>query len=191
MSAKILAEHCAATLAGIKTGNLFRVSISGPNMLRKELRKWNRILNGKGLRLIPVRYGDDFALLYLYRQEHLMRDLRDPMALDILRSLGYRTGKYSSMVAQLVGRMRKEGFPHEVGLFLGYPPADVMGFLRDPHSGVKCVGCWKVYGDAEQAEKKFAAFRQCKELYCRHLENGWPLENLIVGSRAANQAMAG
>ena len=46
-------------------------------------------------------------------------------------------------------------FPHEIGLFLGYPPEDVQGFLENRLC--KCVGCWKVYGDEQAAQNGFAS----------------------------------
>ena len=41
-------------------------------------------------------------------------------------------------------------FPHEVGLFLSYPPEDVKGFIDHRASGFKCAGLWKVYGNEEK-----------------------------------------
>ena len=51
-------------------------------------------------------------------------------------------------------RLRRESdFPYEVGLFLGYPPRDVEGFIREKARRAKCTGAWKVYGDEEAARK--------------------------------------
>ena len=41
-------------------------------------------------------------------------------------------------------------FPHEVGLFLSYPPEDVKGFINHRAGGFKCAGLWKVCGDEEK-----------------------------------------
>ena len=38
-------------------------------------------------------------------------------------------------------------FPHEVGLFLSYPPEDVKGFIAHRANDFKCAGLWKVYGN--------------------------------------------
>lgn len=51
---------------------------------------------------------------------------------------------------------RSEDFPHEIGLFLGYPLEDVAGFMELGPCSCKCTGCWKVYGNVEAAKKKFA-----------------------------------
>ena len=69
-------------------------------------------------------------------------------------------------------------FPHEVGLFLSYPPEDVKGFLE--HRPCKCVGCWKVYENEEAARKTFAKYKACTRVYCRQLASGIDIERLTV-----------
>ena len=71
-------------------------------------------------------------------------------------------------------------FPHEVGLFLGYPPGDVRSFMKDTRHGVKCTGCWKAYGNEEEARKTFAKFRKCTDVYRRELSRGRSLLQLTV-----------
>jgi len=72
-----LIEHGAPTLAGLKTANLFPVKMEGEDMIRS-LRGVNRILNGKGMRAIPLKKKNDSMLLYLFRPESLQEDLRQP-----------------------------------------------------------------------------------------------------------------
>ena len=51
---------------------------------------------------------------------------------------------------------QREDFPHEIGLFLGYPLGDVIGFIKNAGQNCKCVGCWKVYCNECEAIKAFA-----------------------------------
>ena len=84
-------------------------------------------------------------------------------------------------MAELICRLRREGaFPHEIGLFLGYPPDDVRGFMDHRDVGCKCVGTWKVYGDAAAAQKAFARYRRCTEIYGRCYSRGRSMEQMIV-----------
>lgn len=71
-------------------------------------------------------------------------------------------------------------FPHEIGLFLGYPPEDVCGFIENRAGGYKCVGEWKVYGDADKAKEIFAKYRKCTEVYCAQFAQGKSIERLTV-----------
>ena len=81
-------------------------------------------------------------------------------------------------------RLSESGeFPHEIGLFLGYPPEDVEGFIENRGKNCKCVGCWKVYGDPEQAVRQFARFKKCREVYLRLYRDGKKsLDQLTVAS---------
>jgi hypothetical protein len=188
MSDAFLVEHCAPTFAGLKTGNLFRISYADIEAFREELRELNGILKKKGLRAVPVRMTAEFALVYLYRPDFLKRDLGSEEATRLLKSLGYEPQSVNRSVAFLARMMReKEAFPHEVGLFLGYPPEDVLGFMKSSREGVKCVGCWKVYGDEARARAAFWRFQRCREVFEENVQRGRKLETLIVRCTAKRQ----
>lgn len=104
------------------------------------------------------------------------RDLADSAAQDILRECGYgKCSRAESCLSCLIGRLRNNAdFPHEVGLFLGYPPEDVRGFIENRASGFKLIGCWKVYGDVDAARKKFESFESCT-----HRSRGKALDEII------------
>lgn len=188
MSDAFLVEHCAPTFAGLKTGNLFRISYADIEAFREELRELNGILKKKGLRAVPVRMTAEFALVYLYRPDFLKRDLGSEEATRLLKSLGYEPQSVNRSVAFLARMMReKEAFPHEVGLFLGYPPEDVLSFMKSSREGVKCVGCWKVYGDEARARAAFWRFQRCREVFEENVQRGRKLEVLIVRCTAKRQ----
>ena len=188
MSDAFLVEHCAPTFAGLKTGNLFRISYADIEVFREELRRLNGILKKKGLRAVPVRMTAEFALVYLYRPDFLKRDLGCEEAARLLTSLGYEPQSVNRSVAFLARMMReKEAFPHEIGLFLGYPPEDVLGFMKSSREGVKCVGCWKVYGDEARARAAFWRFQRCREVFEENVQRGRKLEALIVRCPAKRQ----
>ena len=188
MSDAFLVEHCAPTFAGLKTGNLFRISYADIEAFREELRELNGILKKKGLRAVPVRMTAEFALVYLYRPDFLKRDLGSEEAARLLTSLGYEPQSVNRSVAFLARMMReKEAFPHEVGLFLGYPPEDVLSFMKSSREGVKCVGCWKVYGDEARARAAFWRFQRCREVFEENVQRGRKLEALIVRCPAKRQ----
>ena len=77
MSEELVVRQCAPTLAGIKTGSLFSCPCDSPEELRQEVRRINRLLAGKGLCLLPLRFDGSRALLYLYRPSRLRQDLED------------------------------------------------------------------------------------------------------------------
>lgn len=178
--AEEIIEHCAPTLAGIKTANLFKLQTGGRD-ITDEIRSLNRRITKKGIRIVPVRKTTEYTLLYLYRPEYLKRDLKRPEAKRILAEKGYEKKEPAYCLAELVKHLADdETFPHEIGLFLGYPPADVRGFMQNPCKGVKCSGCWKVYGNPKEAEQTFARYKHCTAVYCRQAKCGKSLESLVV-----------
>ena len=131
MSDETLIRYGAPTLAAIKTGSLFNCPFSSREEMNASLRAVNKCLLQKGVCVLPLRYKDGKALVYLYRPLMLEQDLRDPVALDILREAGYPGGKPGACIGWLIRRLKEyDTFPHEIGLFLGYPAVDVRGFIR-------------------------------------------------------------
>ena len=136
-----IVEHCAPTLAGMKIGNLFAVYGSYDSVCR-EIRALNRRLGRFGIRVIPFRRQKDRTLIYLFRPEGLKQYFDHPETKRFLLQKGYPASQPERCVALLAERMRTdEGFPHEVGLFLGYPAKDVEGFIADSRKGASSCGC--------------------------------------------------
>lgn len=181
MSEDYLVAHAAPTLAGLKTGSLFPCTYTAWPALLREIRTLNRAFSGKGLRLIPLRHRGGRALLYLYRPARLARDLAAEDAADLLIREGYGDLRQSRCLTELTRRLRRfEDFPHEIGLFLSYPPEDVRGFIEHGGRDCKCVGCWKVYGDAKRAQDTFRAYKICTDCYRARCAMGTPVARLAV-----------
>ena len=52
MPEQLLIDQCSPTLAGLKTGNMFPVSIEPGQDICDELRRLNRLLRKKGIRVV-------------------------------------------------------------------------------------------------------------------------------------------
>ena len=70
-------------------------------------------------------------------------------------------------------------FPHEVGLFLGYPPEDVEGFIENKARSCKLTGYRKVYSDEEKA-KNFAKYSTFTRVYTEQYAGGKTIERLTI-----------
>ena len=75
MSDQLIVHHCAPTLAGLKAGSLFSCPCRDAGQLTGELRRLNRALAPKGLRVLPLQTEKGRALIYLYRPRALEREL--------------------------------------------------------------------------------------------------------------------
>ncbi|MBE5776397.1 MAG: DUF3793 family protein [Clostridiales bacterium] len=182
MSEELLIRCCAPTLASMKTGSMFSCPFASREEMTKELCQVNRRLRHKGVRALPLRFRENTGLVYVYRPGQLHRDIREKTACNLLRDRGYPCENAALCIRRLMDRIdRQQDFPHEVGLFLGYPPGDVDGFIhrRDEYT---LSGKWKVYGDAEKAKHTFAKYKKCTDVYLKKLSDGRSLEKLTVSS---------
>lgn len=181
MPDSIIVENCSPTLAGIKTGNIFTVDRSLITDIKKELCELNKCFTQKGLRVIPLRVSEKNVLLYVYRPDRLREDLSCKEARCILLENGYSCNSIEKDIVHLIHQIHNsKSFPHEIGLFLGYPPEDVAGFMYKGADRAKCVGAWKVYGDEYVARQKFDMFKRCTRAYCSAFKVHHDLEKLIV-----------
>lgn len=181
MSVEMVVRHCAPTLAGIKTGSIFSCDYSSREELLNDIRQMNQKLVPKGLRMIPLRYSAERVLIYVFRPNNLTSDLSDEEAQKLLCEAGYQSERTEQCILELIHRLNSnEDFPHEIGLFLSYPPEDVQGFIQNKAKSCKCVGCWKVYGDEVAAKLQFERYKKCTELYCKQWAMGIPVERLTV-----------
>ena len=181
MSEELLIRYCSPTLAGIKTGNLFSCACPCRRDLTKDLGRLNKKLVPKGIRVLPLRIFGGRALIYVYRPNALESDLTDHRTRALLLKYGYRPENPDGCVVHLMHRLQSgEGFPHEIGLFLSYPPEDVLGFIRNWACNHKDVGCWKVYGDERSAKEIFEKYELCSKIYSRQWQQGKSIEQLAV-----------
>ena len=157
MSDEMFVRCCAPTLAGIKTGSMFSCEYSDREEMTDELRRLNRVLSAGEMCILPLRYHDG-------KEE-----------------AGYTGLRYQQCIRRLIRRIGNGNeFPHEIGLFLSYPPEDVRGFIENHAQNYKCIGYWKVYGDEEKARRTFEKYRKCTDSYRRSVKAGHKLAELAV-----------
>ena len=87
-------EHCAPTLAGVKSAGLFRFSPQEPGRFARQFRAWRGALDRRGLNLLVLKRcrRTGAYLLYIYRESVLSRELAAPQVRTYLAELGYHAG---------------------------------------------------------------------------------------------------
>lgn len=185
MSEKDIIRYCAPTMAGLKAGSLFACYYENQSDFFDEIKDLNLRFSRGGIRVVPLKLDNKRALVYFYRPGLLEECLSAKQAKEMLATRGYPCGSLLGCLVRLIRRlMDKNEFPHEIGLFLGYPPEDVEGFIREKAANCKCLGCWKVYGDKNKAESLFKCYNVCKDKYFDLWEKGSSLEELAESVRA-------
>ena len=177
---KYLVEQCAPTLASLKTGSLFGVIEDDAGELTRQVAEWQAQLAPKGLILTILRYRRGRALIYMGRLSQLKRDLACPGAEELLRSCGYEHENTEDILRQLRRRVCTcESFPHEIGLFLGYPVEDVVGFMENRGKNYLYSCYWKVYSDVERAKAWCSQWERVRDGLVKVVDSGVSISEML------------
>ena len=167
------ALQCSPFITGLKIANLFSISIVQHSKLEY-------ILTVSGYSFKQLYCTKNKIIYFLYHAKKLKEYFKMDIVRKILYQLGYpyNTHKdinkmFAIFKEKYVGYMEgKCKFPHEMGIFLGYPVEDVIGYLKNNGKNSICVGYWKVYKDKEEKQKLFKEFECAKNNVIRYLAQG-------------------
>ena len=165
-----LALQCAPVLAGLKISNLLNIHKSKVCILKQLLKETN-------LSYYVLLENAKRVAILIYQRKALHQYLMLPEVSAFLKRVGYSENDSQKMFALLSLRykqcMCRQGeFPHEMGLFLGYPLEDVQGFITNQGRNSLCSGYWKVYENKEAKMDLFRQYEQAKEWMVLFVSNG-------------------
>ncbi|MDD3402906.1 MAG: DUF3793 family protein [Hespellia sp.] len=158
--------QCAPLLKGVKMSCILVMEAAYLQIIAEELRHTQICLK------VLCRKSGKYTIL-LYRENLLEIYLSQENVTAFLKQYGYQKrvdslGQYLSQSLSLLGKRvsyfrGKEGnFPHEIGVFLGYPLEDVIGFIENAGKNFLLNGYWKVYADAKAAKVRFQSYDEAK-----------------------------
>ncbi len=178
---KILVYHTSATLKGYKAGSLFSYRPCCEKAFQNALKALDEALSKKGVRVCMIDRNNSSKQIFVYRPEMIEAMLSEPKLRCFLYQLGYPVDKgHEVNIGHLLMKMTKsQDFPHEIGLFLGYPLEDVLGFIANKGKGYTFCGLWKVYAQPEKAKERFDLFQKCREHCLECLRQGQSVLQLI------------
>ena len=179
---RLLAAYCAPTLAGIKPASLASCSRAEYPDLPEQLQTYRQAFAARGIQFDILCACRGRFLLLAYHHGQLTRCLSDRRAQHVLAQFGYPAG---APLRVLLDRLRariaaQQDFPHEIGLFLGYPVEDVRGFIEQRGKGCKLTGDWKVYGDVQAAGRLFRQYDRCRDAARGYIERGMTILELFA-----------
>ena len=180
----MLAFHCAPTLEGIKPANLISFNKQRIKNCQSILNQYKMCMECKGIHFFTLSQTDHWLLIFIYRENDLKEIIKNEEVQEFLDFYGYQ--KCNSLKQHLnhlkVRMSLQKGFPHEIGVFLGYPLEDVKGFIQNSGRHFKMNGLWKVYSDTKRAEELFAKYAECSDRFCYCLLKGQSINDLVKAS---------
>lgn len=193
--ASFLALEAAEVLAGEKPANLIGIA-NRPRPCGRNLyslwKEWGAsVLPESGLAVCELADRGDSLLLLIYRSEALGGLLRRPSASAVLGRAGYgELADLDEVLGELAARITGESFPHEIGVFLGYPLKDVAAFMGLVTIPFACQGPWKIFGDPRESLRLAEIFRSCRARMAERLSGcASALECLVGGGEPVAVAM--
>ncbi|MBR6337956.1 MAG: DUF3793 family protein [Ruminococcus sp.] len=173
---RLLAFHAAPTLMGKKCGSLLSLPADECDRAAFE-----QSIDSSKTAVCFANRGDERRLVYIYDKALLKATLSGSDVRDFLARYGYEPSwGVAECLDRLCERLTRDDFPHEVGVFLGYPLEDVRGFIKNCGQRCKLCGVWKVYGDVDKARAMFECFERCRVCLCRQVEGGVPLRLCVA-----------
>ncbi len=179
-----LVFHASPTLASIKIANLYSFRFRNLSECLDTIRSFNQLMNEKGIYIELLKNMGDVYLIFVYRKSHLQKLLSDRRVKSFLKKYGY-SSELSLWEYIETLRMRlniEKDFPHEIGVFLGYPLEDVQAFIETKGCDSVLCGDWKVYHDEERAKCLFCKYRRCREMYIKVYREGRSFVDMLVGA---------
>lgn len=182
----LIAYHAAPTLLGIKPATLVCPDPKGRDLERALDECVPCLARMFGVKVVGFRNRAGARLYLVYRPALLEAVLANREARELLAGVGYGStdGGLEDVFGVLRRRCRGACFPHEIGVFLGYPAEDVRGFMTDGGKGCRVTGCWKAYSDEEQARRRSRRFRLAKLRAAELIVGGADLTGVADGLRA-------
>jgi hypothetical protein len=162
---RIFINQCGPVLFGSKPSALFWVSTESCFACLLDL--IGRI--DRGASVFVLKNTKNGFLVLFYKPGPLNQAIMEPETQKLLCSFGYPQGKgparppeeaYLDILQTRI--LESSEFPHEIGLFLGYPSEDVAGFIEQKGKNYKYCGLWKVYGNVKKAVNLFQHYEECR-----------------------------
>lgn len=175
-----LAMQCAPVIMGLKVSNLLIIPNENVEKVREILARSH--LSDLASQILFRK--EEKAILLVYREQDLRKYLSQEKIKTVLRRLGYRKMELEELLMIFIRRYswycRYGGnFPHEMGLLLGYPVEDVIGFIENEGKNFLYTGYWKVYENIEEKMHLFREFELAKEKLLQFVARGVSMAEVI------------
>ncbi len=178
-----LAVELAPTIYGEKPGTILNLmDTSKLSMKTLWLEYGSTLLAKSNLQWIVVKEDSKSLKIFFYRPDLLESYVNELAIRDFLAGFGYH---YTMNLEEMLLYF-KERFsctcPHEMGVFLGIPLKDVLGFMGMSEECRTCEGMWQIYGDPGSSLCIMRRMEENKNQVVNWMTEGYAAADVLCGA---------
>lgn len=187
---QIIIQCSAPSICGIKPGNMFTTSSERYSEEIVSFYK-NQFLK-YGIFLKTFKTSKNLVMFFTYDFVWIRKILGDSFVKAYLAGKNYPVEEgIFSVMEELFKRLQKqENFPHEVGIFLGYPLEDVISFEQMEGKNCKYCGYWKSYQNPEEAKLCRCKYNNCSQMCKKWFDEGLSVSQIIKKYKKVTEQVA-
>ena len=168
---KWLIEVLGPVILGSKPAEILNLSSKDMNKESKlnDIKSFFSNCSKLSYKIINIRDGG--IRLVFINKDALSITLNNKKCLNFLKFIGYPSNyDLDEYLNILIDKLNSDNFPHEIGIFLGYPLKDVVGFMGYGKNELVEVKNWRIYGDKEISYEVYNNFMRDKAIMKEMIE---------------------
>lgn len=179
---KWLAVELAPTIYGEKPGTILNLMNSSKILMKTMwLQYGQEILANSNVEWLILKEDPISMKILFYRVDLLSSYVNDEHNRRFLEGFGYHASmNLQDLLLHFKGRFQYM-CPHEMGILLGIPLKDVMGFMGMGEECHTCQGMWKVYGDPEDSLSIMQRMEEMKSQVADWMMQGYRVTDVLCG----------
>lgn len=160
---KRLLKTVSPIIKGIKPAEIISIRKNKDDMQNKLQLLTNMISRCDKIKGKVIDYSSNSYKVFIYNENSLKDILHRKNIIDFLAMCGYSTNYFlNDYLYELYTRIGEGRIPDEIGIFLGYPLKDVMGFMGVINLPLTKINYWRIYGDANISDKLYDNIQKVK-----------------------------
>jgi len=180
--AEWLALELAPTICNNKPSTVLSFSNSTSMPLFSMWQKYGHcVLEGSIVQQFVLRETPKSVVVLFYHPEGLRKCMEENSHKAFLEQCGYHVEGGLEQCLALLRNRYQDTCPHEIGLLLGIPLKDVLGFMGLSPLPLTCRGQWKIYGDPKGSLSAMRCFVEDRRRVEEQLRLGLAPRQVLCG----------